>query len=716
MPSGVGFYDGFNRLVKTDVSNAGKTTTSAYTYNGDGLRVSRTVTGTDNQGNPQTRTANYLYSGQYVIAETGTSTAQYVRGLSYIAKIGAVSGISFYQYNAHGDVVRLVDNSGNVQNRYDYDVFGNSIDIYESVENSIRYAGEFYDSEAGLYYLRARYYDPVVGRFVTEDSFRGFADNPASLNLYTYCWNDPIRYRDPTGHTPEGDESEGEWNFKAQHDIRVKNYLAHMGLDFTNYLPHVTNIMDHIVMKKSDGGGGGGPAPNPGPKPPSSGNDISDEALYKLLQGKSMQQILDILKNLGLSLSRVRKLLYLSDGVEREFNLYSQNDGSDYMLLKDAQNLLGNSGTIKIENGAVKLHMEGKTYDLGKAYEKEFVGFDALLETVASSSNGSIDIEYGEYFAGSGKGKDKGQVIFLTHGLADSAGCFQQTIKNLKLITSEKYISLGVITTGRGSDSSQYYTGSDRPGIYYNDEVREKMIQEYGEDAGKNPDKYVSRIIDYYTERGYNVLIRTEFSQGNLSFEFQKIEMGVMVGKFEGHKADVTFIGHSMGGLASINYGMRYATLHPTKQVTVITVDTPYHKNTYAAAVWDNAIGFIGAIAGQKRGLAHRDLGGYSDALEKLKNSWNSYKGTNIELYAINVSMYSKNLEPNWSSKGDGIVSIPSQQGVGWNRVNVQATIFGTGQGKPLSLEDAANTDHLYHHTNTPKRMEVATQINKLIK
>ncbi len=52
----------------------------------------------------------------------------------------------------------------------------------------------------GLYYLRARYYDPSVGRFTSEDTYRGDATDPASLNLYTYCGNDPVNYTDPTGH------------------------------------------------------------------------------------------------------------------------------------------------------------------------------------------------------------------------------------------------------------------------------------------------------------------------------------------------------------------------------------------------------------------------------------------------------------------------------------------------------------------------------------
>lgn len=87
-----------------------------------------------------------------------------------------------------------------VENQYDYDIFGVMTLTVEIYENAIRYSGEFYDMDSGLYYLRARYYNPNIGRFISEDSYWGEDDNPLSLNLYTYCLNDPIKYIDPTGH------------------------------------------------------------------------------------------------------------------------------------------------------------------------------------------------------------------------------------------------------------------------------------------------------------------------------------------------------------------------------------------------------------------------------------------------------------------------------------------------------------------------------------
>ncbi len=125
--------------------------------------------------------------------------------------------------DGHGDVVMTVNKDGNIQNQYDYDIFGNPIlTIEETYENSIRYSGEFFDTETGLYYLRARYYNSYTGRFISEDSYWGEDTNPLSLNLYTYCYNDPIMYIDPTGHWggKDGKFDDSQLSVKDQRKIK----------------------------------------------------------------------------------------------------------------------------------------------------------------------------------------------------------------------------------------------------------------------------------------------------------------------------------------------------------------------------------------------------------------------------------------------------------------------------------------------------------------
>ena len=128
----------------------------------------------------------------------------YIRGTNLVAKYnfwnGKKSAYTYYTQNAHGDVVNLTDKDGKVTKSYKYDAFGVEKNIDKNDTNAFRYCGEYYDTESGTIYLRARYYDPVIGRFISRDSYPGKNEDPLSLNLYTYCENNPIWGIDPSGH------------------------------------------------------------------------------------------------------------------------------------------------------------------------------------------------------------------------------------------------------------------------------------------------------------------------------------------------------------------------------------------------------------------------------------------------------------------------------------------------------------------------------------
>ncbi len=198
-------FDGFNRLIRTEQIQGGTRTLVDYTYNGDDLRVGKTVRKSDSSYAPETTV--FLYDRQHVILETnaaGSLSVRYIRGVNYLAREGSSGSSGSYSvllYNGHGDIVQTADENGNIQNSYDYDIWGNPTLTIEQYSCSIRYAGEFFDKETGLYYLRARYYNPYTGRFISEDSYWGEDTNPLSLNLYTYCKNDPIQFVDPSGHS-----------------------------------------------------------------------------------------------------------------------------------------------------------------------------------------------------------------------------------------------------------------------------------------------------------------------------------------------------------------------------------------------------------------------------------------------------------------------------------------------------------------------------------
>ena len=99
----------------------------------------------------------------------------------------------YFLHNGYGDVIQLTDTAGTLVKTYDYDAFGNEKNPDPIDTNMFRYCGEYFDKETGTIYLRARYYDPTIGRFITEDPIG------AGLNWYTYCGNNPIMFIDPLG-------------------------------------------------------------------------------------------------------------------------------------------------------------------------------------------------------------------------------------------------------------------------------------------------------------------------------------------------------------------------------------------------------------------------------------------------------------------------------------------------------------------------------------
>lgn len=224
-------YDGFNRLIKVISGD----TTSHYTYNADGLRISKTVNDI---------TKYHIWDGNQIVLELNDEyvvTNKYIRGINLIrAEETEGSNPKYYLFNGHGDVVQLTGTDGNISKTYEYDAFGNEKNPDENDNNVFRYCGEYFDKETGTIYLRARYYNPVIGRFISEDTYLGNNSDPLSLNLYTYCANNPILYIDPSGHSqilteeqkyfnslsPQEQVNYCEFKIKTTENVFIKGYWA----------------------------------------------------------------------------------------------------------------------------------------------------------------------------------------------------------------------------------------------------------------------------------------------------------------------------------------------------------------------------------------------------------------------------------------------------------------------------------------------------------
>jgi len=134
---------------------------------------------------------------------TGELQARYVHGLGLIARIDSGGDPAYYSFDAIGNTRQLTNAIGGVVNTYDYSPFGKVRQKSETIPNKLRFIGRFgiMEEEVGLTLMRSRYYNPDIGRFITEDPLKQIGDT----NLYRYVSNQPTRWTDPLGLFLYGD-------------------------------------------------------------------------------------------------------------------------------------------------------------------------------------------------------------------------------------------------------------------------------------------------------------------------------------------------------------------------------------------------------------------------------------------------------------------------------------------------------------------------------
>ena len=203
-------------------------------YDAEGLRFELLENG---------RRTSFVYHNGELLQEEGREE----QGTSYHLGAGMEAfrrgqELSYYHRDEQLSTVFVTDGQGEIRNSYQYDAFGISLETTEQLNNRIRYTGQQYDELTEQYYLRARYYNPVAGRFMQEDVYQG-----DGLNLYAYCGNNPVVYDDPSGYKrkacpPQGKISESvDESGSVTKPNQVHHYATNKSKTYTPQLEEIAN-------------------------------------------------------------------------------------------------------------------------------------------------------------------------------------------------------------------------------------------------------------------------------------------------------------------------------------------------------------------------------------------------------------------------------------------------------------------------------------------
>jgi RHS repeat-associated protein len=242
----------------------------ALQYDGDGNRVAETANGV---------TTRYLVddlnpTGYAQVMDelvNGTVQREYAYGLQRISQDQLISGTwtpSFYGYDGMGSVRQLTNLNGAVTDTYSYDGFGNLLSSTGATPNNYLYRGEQYDHNLELYYLRARYYNPVTGRFLSRDPEDHSPLRPSQqvydaevqpidvrkLHKYLYTSADPVNRIDPLGREDELEEAEVHLQSIAKRQLKVRTGGDVDAIidSIQKSFDRVDHVLDDIVRGKID--------------------------------------------------------------------------------------------------------------------------------------------------------------------------------------------------------------------------------------------------------------------------------------------------------------------------------------------------------------------------------------------------------------------------------------------------------------------------------
>ncbi len=205
-------YDPEQRPIRIQDGNA----ISRASYDGDGVRRKRQ----DSNG-----TVHYLSGYERKLAADADSSDTITK--YYSASLGAMSrpvafrrgGTLHWVGSDHlGGTIRVLDSTFTALDGMRYKPYGEDRDTGSSLNTDRKFTGQTEDEAAGLYWYASRAYDPAIGRFVSPDSIVPAPGNPQSLNRYSYVYNNPLKYTDPSGNSPEWFNEAWRIEFRLVHN------------------------------------------------------------------------------------------------------------------------------------------------------------------------------------------------------------------------------------------------------------------------------------------------------------------------------------------------------------------------------------------------------------------------------------------------------------------------------------------------------------------
>ena len=195
------FYNSKNQQIRIERADG---QIQENRYDAEGLRHEMRENG---------KLLRFVYQNGELLYEEGgdKETASYCLGAG-IEAVRRGQRTYYYHPDEQLSTALITDETETIKNQYRYDAFGAGLEVSEELPNRIRYTGQQYDGVTEQYYLRARYYNPILGRFLQEDVYQG-----DGLNLYAYCRNNPVVYWDPSRY-----EVTLNPRFNTQEDLELR--------------------------------------------------------------------------------------------------------------------------------------------------------------------------------------------------------------------------------------------------------------------------------------------------------------------------------------------------------------------------------------------------------------------------------------------------------------------------------------------------------------